>query len=207
VNQETIRAQMDFLEIAIRETLQDVGLGVVVDQAGRQVDKSVQRNIKRLIPINFRTTPEAQQLLDAWREANVNLIETGTSDMAPRLRPSLLRDVSDLVEQAHNSGLRVEALAGELIERFQVSNSRAELIARDQVLKLNSQISRHRQQAAGVTQYQWVAVRDSRTRKRHQQLHGTIHSWANPPEVAPGRYEHPGGDYQCRCRARPILPE
>jgi len=89
---------------------------------------------------------------------------------------------------------------------FDLPRARAELIARDQTLKLNGQIRQYQQRAAGVTQYRWVAMLDERTRDQHRELDNSIHSWDAPPEVAPGRYEHPGGDYQCRCQAEPILP-
>jgi len=34
-------------------------------------------------------------------------------------------------------------------------------------------------------------------RESHAVLENTVQDWNAPPEVAPGRYEHPGGDYLC----------
>jgi SPP1 gp7 family putative phage head morphogenesis protein len=122
--------------------------------------------------------------------------------MSPRLRDGLLPDVSSLIESAHAEGLRVEVLAHELRERFNVSDSRAELIARDQVLKLNGQINRHRQLSAGVEEYVWLTAGDERVRESHAALDGQTFSWHSPPAVG-----HPGQDFQCRCQAIPLIPE
>ena len=81
------------------------------------------------------------------------------------------------------------------------------LLARDQVLKLNAGINQPRQRQVGVREYDWWTSGDERVRERHVELHRTRQRWDAPPEVAPGRFEHPGGDYQCRCTASPVLPE
>lgn len=207
LNAAAIRAQFAWIDLVIQDTLGPMRLWPIMDEIAKGVDSVAIRELQRLIPIDVRETPGTQALINAWREANVNLIESGLRAPDVQLRPSLLSDVSSVVEQAHRSGLRVEALAGELIERFGVSESRAELIARDQVLKLNAQIHRQKQQDAGITHYIWRTSGDRRVRERHAELNNTRQAWANPPEVAPGRHEHPGGDYQCRCRARPVIPD
>jgi SPP1 gp7 family putative phage head morphogenesis protein len=171
--------------------------------AGRRVDLHVARQLAQIISIDLRAdVPGLQALIDRWRERNVSLITTALAGPGDgvRLKP-VLEDVSDVIEDAHRNGLRVENLASELEQRYSVSRSRAELIARDQVLTLNGQINAHRQQAAGIESYRWITSRDERVRKSHQRLHGTVHRWDDPPSVG-----HPGDDIQCRCTASPILP-
>lgn len=86
--------------------------------------------------------------------------------------------------------------------------SKAELLARDQTLKLNAAISRTRQQAAGISKYYWTTVGDERVRKMHDDLDGKLFSWDDPPITnEAGDHNHPGEDYQCRCTASPYLPE
>jgi SPP1 gp7 family putative phage head morphogenesis protein len=121
-------------------------------------------------------------------------------------RQSLLADVEQVIRHAHEQGLRVEVIAGILKERYDLSDSRAELIARDQVLKANGRLAQARQQSVGITEYIWVTSRDKRVRETHARLHNTRQSWANPPPVGGGRSAHPGGDYQCRCTAKPVAP-
>lgn len=105
-------------------------------------------------------------------------------------------------------GLRVEDLAEEIERRAEVSASRAELIARDQTLKLNGQITQARQEAGGISRYVWSTSGDERVREAHAELDGQVFDWSDPPEVSDdGRREHPGGDYQCRCVAVPVVEE
>jgi SPP1 gp7 family putative phage head morphogenesis protein len=181
----------------------------MLDSTGRRIIRVTTQQTSQVLGIDVRENiPGLQGQIDDWRTANVNLIETGVRapQEAVKLRPSLLGDVSSTIEDLHAKGVRVEAVAGELRSRFKVSDSRAELIARDQVLKLNAQITRSRQRAVGINQYQWVTSRDERVRETHVELDGTIQSWDSPPEVAEGRFEHPGGDFQCRCIAMPVPP-
>lgn len=208
VTVETISAQFDWARINLGEYLKTETLSPIIDAAGNAINRHTAREIRRVLAIDLRESlPGIRPMIDSWRGANIRLIESGV--LGPmdgvKLRP-LLSDVSDMVEKAHAQGLRVEELAGQLRERFEISDRRAELIARDQVLKLNGQINQYRQRDAGVTEYVWRTVGDERVRPGHAALDGTTQNWDSPPEVSPGRFEHPGGDYQCRCRADPVLP-
>jgi len=205
----TISEQFSWMRLNVGEMIREENLAPVLDSAGRTVNNHNARELGRVLAIDLReSVPGIRPLIDQWRGRNVGLIESST--LGPmdgiRLRP-LLDDVSSVVENAHAQGLRVEEVAGQIQERFEVSSRRAELIARDQVLKLNAQINQHRQRSVGVTRYRWVAVGDERTRPRHLELDDSVQSWDSPPEVAPGRHEHPGGDYQCRCWSDPVLPD
>jgi SPP1 gp7 family putative phage head morphogenesis protein len=199
---------------------EDAGLTRLIQRAAGGVDRHVADDLGRILTIDLRRDePTVASLINGFRERNINLIESGImAPLArPRLRPSLLADVSRTVEEAHASGLRVEGLAAQLRDRFEVSDSRAELIARDQVLKLNGQINQARQTAAGVTRYRWSTSKDERVRvvnpktgrgSDHAHLEGTPQSWDAPPitNESTGETNHPGEDYQCRCIAIPIEP-
>ena len=94
-------------------------------------------------------------VMDAWRRANVDLISS--------IGGEYLDQVQDLVRTATTEGIRAEALSKALQERLGVAESRAELIARDQVLKANAQLSAERMRRVGVTKYKWSTSRDSRS--------------------------------------------
>lgn len=210
VTAKTIERQIGWIRLNLGQLITTTSLSPILAPNGEAVSRQVQREMGRVLGIDLRKdVPGLRGLIDKWRDQNVDLIETGVHAPLQRtkLRPSLLADVSRTVEEAHASGARVEGLAGELRKRFAVSDSRAELIARDQVLKLNGEISQYRQRDAGITKYKWVTSRDERVRERHAELDNTIHTWDVPPEVAPGRYCHPGEDFQCRCVAVPVLPD
>lgn len=151
-----------------------------------------------------------QAEIDAFVRENVDLITKFTDSARDRMRERVTRAIR---EGTNGKELR------EIIQRsFGVSESRARLIARDQIGKLNGQLNRNRQTRAGVTQYKWLTVADERVRGRkirngkivgrgrHWQLHGKIFSWSNAPQVSTdGRHGHPGDDYQCRCQAIPVI--
>jgi SPP1 gp7 family putative phage head morphogenesis protein len=90
-------------------------------------------------------------------------------------------------------------------DRTDVSDSRAKLIARDQVAKLTGELTKERQLDMGVTGYIWRTVGDERVRDSHSEVDGKFFTWDNPPFETDGN--HPGEDYQCRCWAEPVLPE
>lgn len=145
-----------------------------------------------------------------FQARNVGLITT--------LANKQLDEVAALVKQADAEAWRVEDLTAAIADTFPDTNANAELIARDQVLKLNGQITAERQQRAGVTSYIWTTTGDERVRGRpkseggvnprglHYELEGTRQSWAAPPVMSEdGRRGHPGSDYQCRCVAYPLI--
>ncbi|MFK5165309.1 minor capsid protein, partial [Propionibacterium freudenreichii] len=75
-----------------------------------------------------------------------------------------LASIEAVLSKAIATGARVEEVQGQIEERFNVSRSRATLIARDQTLKTNANISQLRQQNVGVTHYFWISSRDERVR-------------------------------------------
>ena len=104
-----------------------------------------------------------------------------------------------------SSGKTTTRIVKEIQKAYGVSKRRAELIARDQIAKLNGQIQRAQQLDAGIQEYIWYTVGDVRVRQRHQELNGKKFNWNDPPDVGKGRKCHPGEDYQCRCVGRPVF--
>lgn len=225
-----VERQLEWLDVATHELVTSENLTSTVNAAGERVNRWTTKETRRIVAvdptetaalgpapavpaapkvsrrlqtIDPRLNPQVAMELRQWNLMNANLIESGIRGPIDGVRlRSLLSDVSETVRTAHAQGLRVEVLAQQLQDRFSVSDSRAALIARDQTLKLNGQLNRSKQQAAGVTHYRWATSRDERVRKSHQKLQGTLQSWSVPPSVG-----HPGEDYQCRCTAIPVIPE
>jgi SPP1 gp7 family putative phage head morphogenesis protein len=188
VSSSTITRQLDWLELALGETVTTSNLETIVEANGQRANRWNMRETSRVLGIDPRQDPGVALQLRQWNLLNTNLIESGVRGAwdGVRLRP-LLSDVAHVVEQAHMQGVRVEVLASDLVERFGVSDSRAQLIARDQTLTLNGQLNRSRQQAAGIAEYVWVTSRDERVREEHQVLDGRTFSWAvGSPEGHPG---------------------
>lgn len=191
----------------------DEALSAGIRTLGLRVDKQGNQEFRRLIGLPLKDLGIGSAAIENFRKYNVGLIKS--------LAGKQLEEIRDILQTAEAEALRVETLRGILEDRFDVTKSKADLLARDQVLKLNGQLTQDRQTRAGVTKYIWTTSRDERVRGKpdglyppekskgnHYQLDGTVQSWLSPPVVSEdGRREHPGGDYQCRCTAFPILEE
>lgn len=117
----------------------------------------------------------------------------------------LHQDVSDLVTRAFRKRMSEDTLAAEFEERFGVAENAARFLARDQIGKLNGQLSAERQQQLGITAYKWRTRRDKRVRPEHRRLEGKRFLYEDPPPNGSGGL--PGEDYGCRCGAEPDLTE
>jgi SPP1 gp7 family putative phage head morphogenesis protein len=109
------------------------------------------------------------------------------------------------IATAHQEGNFSEATMRIILrERFAMMEKRAELVARDQVAKLDGQINADRQIGLGVTHFRWNDKRDDRVRPLHRARHGLVYAWAKPPKTA-GVDSIPGSDPLCRCGADPVV--
>lgn len=133
-----------------------------------------------------------------WREKNVALVTRMTDDQLSR--------ISDILDQY--DGATPFDLADQLQKEFDLTRARSELIARDQVLKLNGDLTAEAHRQAGIEEYTWSTSKDQSVRDRHADLEGTRQRWDDPPVINDqGETGNPGDDYQCRCVPIPYLPE
>lgn len=164
------------------------------------VDRQAADDLSRAVPIPSSSVLKNSAVLEkAWVKNNTELIQ-----LESRARAEVQRVVTGPLKE----GVRVEQVRDLIQARLGVVRSRAELIARDQTLKLYGQIQEARQTEAGITEYTWSTSEDERVRPDHQALDGTTQRWDDPPIVdqRSGRREHPGRDFQCRCAGIPVLP-
>lgn len=171
----------------------------VLERVGGRVAKKTHDETKRLIGISRTSASVDKKTIAAWRKTNVDLIVT--------LGETQKSQLQDVLDQATDEGWHVKQLREEIQERFDVTKSHADLIARDQTLKLNSQLTKERQTSVGISEYIWSSSSDERVREMHDKLDGTRQSWDDPPETnEDGDHNHPGEDYQCRCVAVAVVP-
>lgn len=122
---------------------------------------------------------------------NVVLIQSIPRESLGQMEKLLLNGLS--------SGMRSEELADEISRRFDVAESRAALIARDQVNRFYGSLNRTRQQGVGITHFFWSASNDERTCEICGPLEGKRFAWNDPPAAGVPGEAHP----QCRCTAEP----
>ena len=140
-----------------------------------------------------------KRALKEWTDLNVDLIKS--------IPKNSLGDMEDIVLNGYNSGKTTKSIMQDIQHTYGVSRSKARFLARDQMAKLNANISQMQQMDAGVTEYIWSSSGDGRVRDRHKELDGKKFKWSDPPIVdkKTGRRAHPGQDYQCRCVALPVF--
>lgn len=136
---------------------------------------------------------------------NANLIRTLPSDTAQK--------VAKNIAEATFSGMRASEIE-KIISKETNKHSRASarLIARTEVSKTQSALTRARSEELGLNWYVWRTARDgNRVRKSHRIMEGVIVNWNDPPspeqlanEKNVGRY-HAGEIWNCRCYAEPLL--
>jgi SPP1 gp7 family putative phage head morphogenesis protein len=148
---------------------------------------------------------------DHFAHENVALVQT--------IPTRLHGELESMVTRAVSSGRRHEALAEQIEDRFGVSESRARVIARDQVGKFYAATNHARQREMGVDRFVWRTVGDERVRgtpggkypdadPSHFELDGDEYDYDDPPNAGPyGEPALPGEAIQCRCYAEPVFDD
>ncbi|MDR1399405.1 MAG: minor capsid protein [Treponema sp.] len=144
---------------------------------------------------------------DMWANKNYDLIKD-------TLMKQYIAQVNDLTEKAVTSGLSVKQLAKQILSLDdKIKKSKANLIARDQIGKLNGEITQRRMESVGLTMYIWSTSGDERVRPSHEMMDGGLCRWSDPsvysddggktwkPRPSGAVTQHPGFDIQCRCTA------
>lgn len=190
-----ISSKLSAIELHLIEIFDEGELDNALEVIGKRVSTKNARELARVIGISIREAdPGVAAFLDNFRAINVSRIKS--------LAGRELVEITQILERSEATGARVEVLRGAIQERFSVTRSRAALLARDQTLTLNSQITRVRQQNAGIVEYIWTTSGDERVRDEHDEREGKRFRWDTPPEDG-----HPGEPIQCRCTPYPVLPE
>ena len=185
----------------------DSMISAIASRMGSAVESVMRGNESRqrdsLIPFNIRLgsgalTSEVRDYLRLRVSENVQLIKTLADRHFGKLQTEIM--------QAITQGKRVEDIESVIDDQFASMDSNAELIARDQVGKINGQLTEISQVGLGITHYRWRGVGDERERSSHRDLEGEIYSWNSPP-IVDGEAVHPGEAIQCRCYAEPVIDD
>lgn len=136
---------------------------------------------------------------------NANLIRTLPTDTAKKV-------VQNITEEAYK-GKRASEIA-RIIQEETSKHSRASarLIARTEVSKATTALTKARSEDLGLKWYVWrTALDGDRVRKSHRNMEGVLVAWSNPPapeelvgEKSAGHY-HAGNIYNCRCYPEPLI--
>jgi SPP1 gp7 family putative phage head morphogenesis protein len=184
-----------------------MGLGNIADAMNifneKQWEKAAKAELGVEFPVYEDWWPEIKKY---WQEQNYTLIRKMSGDYISR--------INQMVEQAILSGWSPTQLA-QAMQKIdgQMKAGRANLIARDQIGKLNGLVTQARMESIGLDLYIWSTSGDERVRSSHAGLDGKLCRWDNAdvysedggktwkPRKEGWTRVHPGEDTQCRCTA------
>ncbi len=124
-----------------------LAMSLAVEIVVRTNAQNLAEQLFRNIPGKITLPPSYTDLLKLKAKENVQLIKTLPERHFASLQSSVLSAITQ--------GTRVEDIEELIDSRFNSMNANAELIARDQVGKLNGQLTEMSQSDLGVTEYIW----------------------------------------------------
>jgi SPP1 gp7 family putative phage head morphogenesis protein len=132
--------------------------------------QQLNRQITAAMGVNVLSVePNLAPRVAAFTAENVALIKS--------IPTQYFSDVEKRVTAAMRAGTLWPDLAKELQDRYDVSESKAALIARDQAGKFYGELNEARQTALGVEKFIWRTAHDERVRPEHEDLDGETFDW------------------------------
>ena len=214
IRKDDITEEVDhFIEVIRAYALNEVRVFI---RSLFQKAQSINLFNKRIFARVFKSVAEESSSINAeikmWISENTRLIKS--------IPEKMLDKVADTIYDSVRNKRGIRELASILKRSFEVSKNRAKIIARDQISKLNGNITRARNLSLGITEYQWLSARDERVRHSHDVLESKICSWNNPEiyknTAGDNKWKsrssiggvdlHPGQDILCRCTSVAIIP-
>ncbi|MEK8128677.1 phage minor head protein [Paenibacillus filicis] len=162
---------------------------------GRRIYEALQRELNGRLGLDVR-----MQI-----ERNAALIKSLPLDAAKQVNEKILSDTL--------KGIRASSVAEQIRKMFPgVAATKASLIARTETSKTATALTEARCQALGLDWYVWRTSEDQRVRDSHNLMSIVLCRWSDPPnpEALDGEsrtfgHYHPGGIFNCRCYAEPVI--
>lgn len=145
----------------------------------------------------IETTPTGQLFRQSINE-QVDLITSLPREAAQRVHKVIIDGMS--------TGTRASTVAQEVLKTGKVTESRAMLIARTETSRIATELTAARARTAGCTHFVWKTASDMDVRPSHKELNNKIFAFDDLP-IVDGQPLLPGGTFNCRCFAMPVLPE
>lgn len=139
--------------------------------------------------------PKWSAKIDGFVHENVALVKT--------LGSKSLDDLEKLITRALADGKRASSVGAEISKRWGIAERHARLIARDQIGKLNGQLTRARHEELGIAQFRWLTMNDPLVRPTHKTKEGKVYSYKG--EGTPPFF--PGEEVCCRCGEEPLFDD
>ena len=194
---DDIEQAISDLRVEFLREFDDEKIAAIATRAAYQVEGFNENEFKKIFGEVFGVDVVRDEAwlvseIRAFVKANVRLVQSIPDEYFKKLEGTITRGAQ--------TGRLGKEIAEDIRKSLNVSESKAVLIARDQVAKFNGQLTQLRQKSVGVEKYRWSTSGDERVRESHAANEGRIFSWDDPPSTG-----HPGEDIQCRCVAIPVF--
>jgi SPP1 gp7 family putative phage head morphogenesis protein len=134
-----------------------------------------QKNLESHLGVNLQQS-------SLWRDGAASAFVHHNTGLITKLSDDMSGKIESSVFQGIQAGATSREISKDINEVAQIGKPRARLIARDQVAKLNSNLTERRQTGAGITHYIWSTAHDERTCKQCAPRNGKRYSWDAEPK-------------------------
>ncbi len=201
-----------------------LGLNKIADNMEIFETKEMQKQIEKSLGVKFPyESPWWDDVKQGWADRNYALIKNNSSNY--------VANINDIVEKGVVNGWSVSQVKEQIKKANKsITESKAKLIARDQIGKLNGQVTQAQQEELGLEMYVFSTSGDERVRGNpggiypkanpsHYLMDGLYCRWDDSSvcskdkgktwESRPSKAVklHPGQDIQCRCTALSVFDE
>lgn len=163
------------------------------------------RSVNRAVgvDINYMMNQEGiQNLFELSVMENVDLIKS--------IPQKYFDDLRFIITDGMSKGYAPSKIAADIQKKTQATQKRAAFIARDQVAKINSDITRQRMKQTGAKLFRWSTSKDERVGSDHRKAANRITKYGKgiytlkdgAPEGFPGNATRPN----CRCTMILLIP-
>lgn len=176
-----------------------VGARMVVEV--NQQDEAAWNRLSRSMSVSLRSELAGANIGVPVREAlarQVSLIKSLPTQAGQRVHELTLKGITQ--------GTRASEIATMIARSGEVTASRATLIARTEVSRTSTELTKARAITVGSSGYVWRTSRDADVRPSHRRMEGQLVQWDSPPTLD-GLVGHAGCLPNCRCWTQVVLPQ
>lgn len=146
-----------------------------------------------------------EPVMKDYMNENVQLIKSLPLTAAQKVQQMVLKNL-------YTGEYRAEELSEKIRGLGSITKSRAKLIARTEIAKMSTGLTKARSEFLNIPWYIWKTSGDIRVRSSHEIMNNVLVRWSDPasPEELDkqkktyGHY-HPGQIFNCRCFSQPVL--
>lgn len=163
-----------------------------------QSDTALQKMLSRAnLRVKFQMTEQMRNIVQSIVSENVNLIKSIPSEF--------FTDIKSIVNVGVQNGRDQQFIYESIKQKYDVTNRRASLIARDQTNKATSSLTRARQKSVGIQEGIWQhSHAGKKPRLSHVKVDGKKFDLEKGMFID-GEWIFPGEEINCRCTWRPVI--